>query len=255
VPQETDAEKIARLEREIEQLKQENARLRRALEEALRAAKRQAAPFSRRSPKANPQKPGRKAGACYGRKGHRAVPPTVDQTLEAELPPKCPHCGGAITENDVFDQYQTEIPEPRVERIRFRVHLGCCQQCGRSVQGRHPRQTSDASGAAAPQLGPRAVALATQLNKGLGLPYGKTSAVLKQAFGLEVTPGGVCQAIARAGRKAEPTFRSNRPHRSTLFSRATKARPDGCRSAAAPPAGNSPRFLSSAWRATGVKTR
>lgn len=186
---------------------------------------------------------------------HRAVPPTVDQTLEAELPPKCPHCGGAITENDVFDQYQTEIPEPRVERIRFRVHLGCCQQCGRSVQGRHPRQTSDASGAAAPQLGPRAVALATQLNKGLGLPYGKTSAVLKQAFGLEVTPGGVCQAIARAGRKAEPTFRSNRPHRSTLFSRATKARPDGCRSAATPPAGNSPRFLSSAWRATGVKTR
>jgi transposase len=206
VPQETDAEKIARLEREIEQLKQENERLRRALEEALRAAKRQAAPFSRRSPKANPQKPGRKAGACYGRKGHRAVPPTVDQTLEAELPPKCPHCGGAITENDVFDQYQTEIPEPRVERIRFRVHLGCCQQCGRPVQGRHPRQTSDASGAAASQLGPRAVALATQLNKGLGLPYGKTSVVLKQAFGLEVTPGGVCQAIARAGRKAEPTY-------------------------------------------------
>lgn len=64
VPQEADAEKIARLEREIEQLKQENERLRRALEEALRAAKRQAAPFSRRSPKANPQKPGRKAGAC-----------------------------------------------------------------------------------------------------------------------------------------------------------------------------------------------
>lgn len=64
VPQEADAEKIARLKREIEQLKQENERLRRALEEALRAAKRQAAPFSRRSPKANPQKPGRKAGAC-----------------------------------------------------------------------------------------------------------------------------------------------------------------------------------------------
>jgi len=64
VPQEADAEKMARLEREIEQLKQENERLRRALEEALRAAKRQAAPFSGRSPKANPQKPGRKAGAC-----------------------------------------------------------------------------------------------------------------------------------------------------------------------------------------------
>jgi len=76
-----------------------------------------------------------------------------------------------------------------------------CRQCGRPLQGGHPRQTSDASGAAASQLGPRAVALATQLNKGLGLPYGKTSAVLKQAFGLAVTPGGVGQAIARAARK------------------------------------------------------
>jgi len=195
VPQETDAEKIARLEREIEQLKQEDERLRRALDEAQRAAKRQAAPFSRRGPKANPQKPGRKKSACYGRKGHRAVPPTVDQTLEAELPPKCPHCGGAITENDVFDQYQSEIPEPRVERIRFRVHLGCCQQCGQPVQGRHPRQTSDASGAAASQLGPRAVALATQLNKGLGLPYGKTSAVLKQAFEQAIRPAVVARKV------------------------------------------------------------
>jgi transposase len=165
VPQETDAEKITRLEHEIEQLKQEIERLRRALEEALRAAERQAAPHSRGAPKENPKKPGRKKGPCYGRKGHRPVPPTVDQTLEGELPPKCPYCGGTIIENEVFDQYQTDIPEPRVERIRLRLHVGCCQQCGRPVQGRHPRQTSDASGAAASQVGPRAVALARQLNK------------------------------------------------------------------------------------------
>lgn len=98
MPQETDGEKIARPEDEIEQLKQEVARLRWALEEALRGAKRQAAPFSRRGLKANPPRRGRKKGACYGRKNHRAVLPTVDQTLEAGLPRKCPHCGGAIIE-------------------------------------------------------------------------------------------------------------------------------------------------------------
>jgi transposase len=74
------------------------------------------------------------------------------------------------------------------------------------VQRRHPRQTSDAIGSAASQLGPRALALATQLNKGLGLPYGKTAAVLQQAFGLQVSREGLCQAMARVATKAEPTY-------------------------------------------------
>jgi len=206
VPQETDAEKIARLEREIERLQQEIQRLRRALEEALRAGKRQAAPFGRRNLKANPQKPGRKPGACYGRASRRAVPQQVDETLEAPLPPQCPHCQGAVAETAVLDQYQTEIPEPRVQRIRFRIHVGHCQRCGRRLQGRHPRQTSNALGSAASQLGPRAVALGTQLNKGLGLSQGKTAAVLQAAFGLRVSRGGLCQAFQRLAQKAEPTY-------------------------------------------------
>ena len=206
MPQETDAEKIARLERENQQLRHEIERLHRLLEEALRAAKRQAAPFSRRAPKAHPQKPGRKAGRGYGRIAQRAVPPRIDETLEAELPAGCPHCGGALQETEVVEQYQTEIPEPQVQHLRFRIHVGRCRQCGWRVQGRHPRQTSDALGSARSQLGPRAVALATQLNKGLGLPYGKTASVLRQAFALEVTRGGLCQAMARAARQAEPTY-------------------------------------------------
>jgi transposase len=50
------------------------------------------------------------------------------------------------------------------------------------------------------------LALATQLNKGLGLPYGKTTTVLEQAFGLRVSRGGLCQAMARVANKAEPTY-------------------------------------------------
>lgn len=140
MPQETDAEKIARLERKIVQLESEIERLRRQLEEAPRAVKRQAAPFSRRFPKAHPRTPGRKAGRRYGPKAHRTVPAEVEQTLEAELPGRCPHCGGRIAETAVVEQYHSEIPDPRVERIRFRVHVGRCRKCGRRVQGRHPRQ-------------------------------------------------------------------------------------------------------------------
>ena len=30
-----------------------------------------------------------------------------------------------------------------------------------------------------------------------GLPYGKTAAVMEEAFGLRVSRGGLCQALAR----------------------------------------------------------
>jgi transposase len=206
VAEENTTEKLAQLERKVEALERENERLRRLLEEALRTGKRQAAPFSRQEPKADPQKPGRKAGKQYGCRYRRPLPEHVDEIIEVLLPACCPRCGGRLEECETVSQFQTEIPQPRVERIEFRVHVGRCRHCRRRVQGRHPRQTSDAVGCAASQLGPRALALATQLNKGLGLPYGKTVTVLQQAFGLQVSRGGLCQALARVASKAEPTY-------------------------------------------------
>jgi len=118
VGQET-SEKIARLEREIEELKKENERLRRLLEEALRSAKRQAAPFSRRGPKAHPQKPGRKAGSQYGRRCRRPIPRSVDEVIDVPLPGQCPYCGGGVQEEEIVSQYQTEIPEPEWSALSF----------------------------------------------------------------------------------------------------------------------------------------
>jgi hypothetical protein len=66
VAEENTAEKLAQLKRKVKALERENERLRRLLEEALRAGNRQAAPFSRQEPKADPQKPGRKPGKQYG---------------------------------------------------------------------------------------------------------------------------------------------------------------------------------------------
>ncbi len=205
---ESSAEENERLRREIQTLKAEIERLQRLLEEALRAGKRQAAPFSRREPKAHPQKPGRKAGDKYGRRCGRPIPQKIDEVGDVPLPVRCPHCGGGVEERDIVSQYQTEIPEARVQRIEFRIHVGRCQRCERRVRSRHERQTSDAIGSAASQLGPRALALATQLNKGLGLPYGKTQAVLAEAFGLRVSRGGLCRALARMADQAEPTYQA-----------------------------------------------
>ena len=52
----------AAAERQIEQLRQEVARLTAELETARRSGKRQAAPFSKGPPKPHPRRPGRKRG-------------------------------------------------------------------------------------------------------------------------------------------------------------------------------------------------
>jgi Transposase IS66 family len=64
-----------------------------------------------------------------------------------------------------------------------------------------------APAAAGAQLGPRAVALAAWLSKGLAVPAGKIAKLLAQ-LGLGVTAGGVVQAVARAARRAQPTYQA-----------------------------------------------
>ncbi|MGO9971570.1 MAG: IS66 family transposase [Solirubrobacteraceae bacterium] len=197
---------VSRLLAENERLRGEVAKLEGQLEEARRAGKRQAAPFSRGEPSGNPRRPGRRSGGEHGRHAHREPPEVVDEELDAPCEPRC-ECGGEIDHVRTEYQYQDELPEPRRVRRRFAVHVGKCRCCGRRHQGRHPFQTSDALGAAACMLGPRAVALATELNKELGLSPQKTARALGR-FGIQVTAGGVVGAIARQARRLEPTYQA-----------------------------------------------
>src|SRR5262245_39109200 len=62
---------IGRLWSERDRLRKRNERLREELESLRRAAKRQAAPFSKGDPKPNPKRAGRRPGVAYGTRGHR----------------------------------------------------------------------------------------------------------------------------------------------------------------------------------------
>ena len=183
----------------------ENVRLRSQLEEARRAGKRQAAPFSRGDPKPDPCRGGRRSGERHGRHGHRPVPDRVDEEIIVATPDACPCCGGGVDHEDWVDQYQEEVLVPVAAHVRrFRIGRGRCRQCGRRVQGRHPAQTSDAVGAAGSQIGPEAVAIAAQLNKELGLPVAKVVRVLA-LMGLKLTTGAVHQALGRLTAAVQPT--------------------------------------------------
>jgi transposase len=188
-------------------LRSQVERLAAQLEQQQRAGKRQAAPFAKQPPRPHPKKPGRKPGKDYGTKAHRP-PPTAEQiheVQEAPLPDACPDCGGAVDETHVDQQYQVEIPRQPIYR-QFNVHVGCCRHCRRRIQGRHPLQTSDALGAAASQLGPDTQAAVVELNKHAGLPHGKVSRVLRNLFGISLTPGGSTQVVLRAARRCEPVY-------------------------------------------------
>ena len=193
------------LERENAALRAEVERLRRALEEALRRGKRQAAPYSRNTPKQHPKPAGRKSGAQYGVHAARREPARVDEQIPVPLPASCERCGGGVVPTGTRPQFQEDLVRRTVVR-RFEVEVGRCEDCGRHVQGRHPLQTSDALGAAHVQLGPEAIALAVQLTKERGLSHADVAEVLHSGYGLDVSRSGICRAILRVGAKAAPTY-------------------------------------------------
>ena len=202
--EELEAE-IVRLRARVAELEAKVARLEKVIQELSRRGKRQAAPFSKDKPKAQPKTPGRKSGEAYGTPSRREPPSQIDEVHDAELPATSPCCGGGVNETHVDVQYQTDIPQKPICR-QFNIHVGECEHCQQAIRGRHPLQTSDAIGAAASQLGPAAQAAAVLLNKKAGLSYGKIQGVFRDLFGIAVSRGGLSQTVARMADRLVPTY-------------------------------------------------
>jgi transposase len=215
------ARELAEVAPELERLRAQNAWLSeqleiqakrvRELEEALqaaeRAAYRQAAPFRIPEHKrvSEPKPPGRKAGHP-GAFRHR--PDRIDESIEVELC-VCPHCGGSrFIDQSQIEQFIEDIPPVRPLITRLTTYEATCVRCGQSVRSSHPLQMSLATGAAGVQLGPRAVALAADLNKAKGLSMRKTCAVLRDCFSLQLSPGGLSQALDRLATKVQSQYHS-----------------------------------------------
>lgn len=199
-------ERIARLERLLAEKDRRIAELERLLEQSRRGGKRQAAPFSKGSAKESPKRPGRKRGARYGRQATRPIPGRIDQHIVVGCPLFCPHCEGEVKLTGKTDQYQTEIPRARAVTRHFEVHFGRCTGCGRTVQGRHRLQTSEAREVGTVQLGPELIATAAHINKVEGLSYGRISALLERLFGVKVSRSGLARSLARLAGRAEPSY-------------------------------------------------
>jgi hypothetical protein len=65
-----------------------------------------------------------------------------------------------------------------------------------------------AIGAAGVQLGPRALALAADLNKAKGLSMRKTCRILRDCFSLQLSAGGLSQALDRLAAKVQCQYQA-----------------------------------------------
>lgn len=174
------------------------------LEEQLRESKRQAAPFGRDKPSGKKGKPGRKAGK--GNFSRREPPPECEVKSVAVPLEVCPECGGALRDKKSHEHFQTDIPLPRPVHRRYVTESGYCARCKRRFRSRHPRQTSTATGAAGVSVGPNARAVAADMKHRLGVSYAKIAELFDTAFGLQVSPSGLCQSSQRLAQKAEPVY-------------------------------------------------
>ncbi len=190
----------------IEKLKKQNELLHMEIEELKRAGKRQATPFARWKLVEHPQRGGRKAGQGKFSRREKPAPRHVDQTKKAKLH-GCPQCGGRLSDIHAHEQYVTDIPRTiRLVTTRYVTYSGYCARCCTRVRSQHPEQTSQATGAAGVLVGPRAKALAADAKHRLGCSYGKVSELLNDAFGMQVSRSGWCQADQRLAETALPIY-------------------------------------------------
>lgn len=190
----------------IEKQERRIAQLEKIIEELRRGGKRQAGPFSKGEPKSDPQTPGRKPGERYGKRACRPVPEQVDETIAVDGPLACELCNGPMRGAGEERQYQIDLPAIRPQTTEFVLQVCECTQCGHRMKGRHPRQTSQAVGAAGVQIGPGVISLATYLNKVGGMSYGKITALLEQVAGLKVERSTLCRALERTASKAQSIY-------------------------------------------------
>lgn len=167
-----------------------------------------AAPFrvDEKKRKTSPKRPGRKPG--HRGQWRQAPPPAEsDEHIDVCLT-NCPDCGHGLDldQQRAIDQTILEIPQVKPRVIRLRTYRNHCAHCDGTVQSHHPLQVSTATGAAGTHLGPRALALATALNKDLKLTMRKTCQVLNQLLGLSLSPGGLSQALDRVASRLQSTY-------------------------------------------------
>ena len=187
---------IQQLQTRIEILEKENLEL-------TQNQRSSTAPFRRNKEDLSqtPKKPGRQKG----HPGTFRQPPPPTEIIDVPLE-YCPDCFCEVEHLKHHRQTIEELPIITVQVIQINTQSGFCPKCHKKVRSSHPLQSSKAVGAASTSLGPRAVALAIELQSRFNLTKSKTCAILKEFFGINLTPGGLVDLSHRMASKLSPEY-------------------------------------------------
>jgi transposase len=185
-------ERLEQSNEENERLRRENEQLRRELKAAGRGSR-----HGKRKPKADPKRPGRKAG--QGPFTFRQAPTAAGASSEPpiEVPVtvgQCPCCGGELRHEQTDEASVTDMPPAAQPEVKsYAVEVRRCVRCGQRVRGQHPDVAPDQYGATAHRVGPRVKAAAHMVHYGMGVPVRKLPAILREFTGIQVTQSALTQ--------------------------------------------------------------
>jgi len=180
----------------IDQLTEENARLKQALNYRQRRDQEgffgSSTPSSKVPVKADtsPNLDQKKRGAKPGHKGHgrkRFDEAEADQVvaMELEVGERCPDCGGALQDKGTKDRMVVESAPVKARRVLYRIHAKYCVRCGRTFTATAPCVLPKSL------YGNQLVAQAATMHYLHGIPMGRVC----EQIGIE--PGALVQVFHR----------------------------------------------------------
>ena len=205
-------DEVSRLEAENLRLRQENSLLRKRVEELSALAAKGGPPAP--PPFVKLPVPRGKVRGKPGRKpGHpaalRPMPLKINHTVDVRLKAQrseggqsvclCPDCRGELCDLQSHERLVEDVVPARVKATRYRTQSGFCRTCRRRVESRAAEQPPAGYRGEQlhAQLGLNVLAWAAVLRAENRLPLRQVAKVIKQASGLNVSPGALAKQARR----------------------------------------------------------
>ncbi len=156
-------------------------------------------PFKK--PEKKRKKSKRKKGAQKGHKGHKQqlLEPTQQQEI---LPEKC-ECGCSTIIADSLQPYYTqqviELPEIKMDVLHLILNKGKCQNCGKIVKAKVPKDHQTG-------YGPRLSALIAEMSGIQGNSRDTVRAFCKSVLNFSISIGAIQRVVDRASAALKPIY-------------------------------------------------